>query len=460
MADGTVVLGKRLRAEREMRGWSRSAMAGRLRGAAEATVGARLPDIESLSHMVKEWEAGKHGLSGVYQHLYALAFELAPDDLFADDIAVSARRCGPDVTDSFKAPWTGGNAVLILSGTMSAYMDRRRFVVITGSAMANPPLAWARPWTLVPGDKLASAAGGGRVDAEIVAALERRLAELWRLDDAIGGLDCARMADADLSVALTLLRQGLYHADIEQRLLSVAGGLCRMAGWACFDAARHTAAGRYWHAGLRLCHGAGDRLGAVYIMKNIGQQLSRAGAGRAAIAMLDGARSVAGPGAPGAVHAMLDAYQVRAHAALGEPDEAVRVLGRADERWDDRDPEDTPGWAYWMCRPSETIDANLALVEAGRPEAVGVNMSVRVARDGDSFTRSRVFALAIMASAELAQGELESALATAGSALDALSLTESARASHELTRFARRLPEREPAAREFRERLRDHRKAA
>lgn len=42
-----------------------------------------------------------------------------------------------------------------------------------------------------------------------------------------------------------------------------------------------------------------------------------------------------------------------------------------------------------------------------------------------------------MADAELAQGHLESALANAGSALDALSLAESARASKELARWIR-----------------------
>lgn len=340
-------------------------------------------------------------------------------------------------------------------------MDRRRFVVITGSALAALPQGWTQPWTLVSEGKLTAAADGDSVDDEIVAAFEHRLADLWRLDDLLGGLPSACLADADLGVALTLLRQGSYSADVERDLLSVAGGLCRMAGFACFDAARHTAAARYWHAGLRLCHGAGDRLGAAYILDNMAMQLSRAGAGRSAIEALEAARSVAGPGAPGAVRALLDMDQVSAHAALGEAEDAVRMMGRAGERWDGRDPDDTPGWLYWMRGPSVDINTNRALLDAGRPEVAGANMSARVARDDDGgYVRSRVLALTIVADAELAQGRLESALDAAGSGADALRHVESARASQDLVRFARRLPEGEPAAREFRERLRQQRIAA
>jgi hypothetical protein len=313
----------------------------------------------------------------------------------------------------------------------------------------------------VPQAKLGRAAGGGHVDAEVAAAMERRLTELWRIDDVIGGLSCARLADADLELALMLLQQGSYTADIERRLLAVAGGLCRSAGWGCYDAARRTAADRYWTTGLRLCHGAGDKQGAAYIMANMAQQLTRAKRCGDAIKVLDGARSIAGPGAPGAVHALLDTIQVNAHAAAGDAAEAVRLLGSAEDRWDHRDPEDTPGWAYWMPRPSDMADANRALIEVGRPEVAAASLSARATREAASGrTREYVHTLAILADAELARGCLESALAAAGSAIDALDLTDSTRVSRDLTRFARRLPAREPAAREFRERLRDHRKAA
>lgn len=64
-------VGRRLRAEREERGWSRVGMASRLRAAAGSV---ELPGVESLAHMVKEWERGKHGPGSRYQRLYCVVF--------------------------------------------------------------------------------------------------------------------------------------------------------------------------------------------------------------------------------------------------------------------------------------------------------------------------------------------------------------------------------------------------
>jgi transcriptional regulator with XRE-family HTH domain len=168
MAESKAVVGARLRAEREARGWSRLTLAGRLRGAAGATMAVALPGAESLSHMIKEWEAGKHGLSARYQYLYGLALDRPAGYLFPGS-ARAAGNCADDVVAAFTAAWTIENAVLALSGTLGAYMDRRQFVVITGSALADLAPGWTHPWTLVPAGKLSNAAGGGRVDAEIAA---------------------------------------------------------------------------------------------------------------------------------------------------------------------------------------------------------------------------------------------------------------------------------------------------
>jgi transcriptional regulator with XRE-family HTH domain len=71
-------VGSRLRAAREERGWSREALAARLRGASDE----ELPAIVSLAHMIKEWEAGKHGVSDRYRELYSRVFSMPEAELF------------------------------------------------------------------------------------------------------------------------------------------------------------------------------------------------------------------------------------------------------------------------------------------------------------------------------------------------------------------------------------------
>jgi transcriptional regulator with XRE-family HTH domain len=76
-------LGARLRAEREAHDWSREALAGRLRSVSDKA----LPSVESLAHMIKEWESGKHGVSDRYRRLFSKVFGMAEEDLFAAEEA-------------------------------------------------------------------------------------------------------------------------------------------------------------------------------------------------------------------------------------------------------------------------------------------------------------------------------------------------------------------------------------
>jgi transcriptional regulator with XRE-family HTH domain len=70
----------RLRTKREARGWSREALAARLRAASDE----ELPGVASLAHMIKEWEVGKHGVSPRYRKLYVAAFGIPEMMLFAE----------------------------------------------------------------------------------------------------------------------------------------------------------------------------------------------------------------------------------------------------------------------------------------------------------------------------------------------------------------------------------------
>lgn len=73
----------RLRAERQAREWSLKDMTRRLAEAASDHTRARLPTRESLTRMVRSWEAGKHRPSEPYPRLFAKAFGVAEADLFA-----------------------------------------------------------------------------------------------------------------------------------------------------------------------------------------------------------------------------------------------------------------------------------------------------------------------------------------------------------------------------------------
>lgn len=89
MADVRRVWADRIRTERKKRGWDKPEMVRRLTHAA-GDARQSLPDHDSLMTYVKRWERGTVGISERYRMLYAAAFGLPEDDLFAQPPAVGA----------------------------------------------------------------------------------------------------------------------------------------------------------------------------------------------------------------------------------------------------------------------------------------------------------------------------------------------------------------------------------
>ncbi|MFC4895228.1 helix-turn-helix domain-containing protein [Streptosporangium amethystogenes subsp. fukuiense] len=349
-------------------------------------------------------------------------------------------------TEPLHEAWTASTAKLTLTGCLDASTDRRAFPLIAGDDAARLASAWAA----VPAQKISHAANGGTVDTDVTNWVECRTRQLWHLDDLVGGDYCLNLAQADLQLVARLLHRGRYRAPVEQRLLGLAGELLRFAGWCAFDSGRQAAADRYWHAGLRTSATGGDTLTGAYILSLMAMQHTYAGDGRAALNLLHTARQRIGAGASRTVHAMLDAWQVRAHAAVGEQRQAIETLFRADDHWGRRTPDDDPPWIYWMRQPSHTIEVGLGFVRLGRSDIAVRLLEQGIADRGGDYTRDAVLGLAAVAAAELDQGDLGSALDTARRAADLLPGVESSRAADQLRAFAGRLPDGEPTAKEFR----------
>lgn len=67
------VLGARLRAEREARGWTSRELAEKLSDASSGI--CDVPDVESIIPQIRRWERGASGIGEHYQTLYCVVFE-------------------------------------------------------------------------------------------------------------------------------------------------------------------------------------------------------------------------------------------------------------------------------------------------------------------------------------------------------------------------------------------------
>ncbi|MGI5292684.1 helix-turn-helix domain-containing protein [Nonomuraea polychroma] len=381
----------------------------------------------------------------------ALAAELGIDTQTVLDRPWPSWLTVLDAPPAIDAAWTPQVATDVMAECMNTgtEMDRRAFLTLSGETALAVAGAWAAV-AAVPADKLAHATGGGTVDTEIVTWVEDRLVQLWHLDDLIGGEYCLNLTRADLQLVHRLLRRGRCRSDIEQRLHRAAGELLRFSGWAAFDADRHAAAERYWHAGLRNAAVGGDPMTGAYILSQMAMQRTYAGDGRTAINLLEAARDKIGTGASRTVHAMLDAWQVRAHAVAGEPQQALRILARADDHWEHRDAEEDPPWIYWMARPSTTIEVGMGLVAIGRPDTAVRLLEEGMAERSADYARDTALGLAAIAEAQLDQHDVDGAIETARRAAETASGLDSSRVLDRLKAFGCHLPTRAPAAEEFR----------
>jgi transcriptional regulator with XRE-family HTH domain len=302
------IVGARLRAEREDRGWSRLEMARRLRAASREA----LPDDESLTHMIKEWERGKHLVSGRYQRLFAAALELDERLLF------SGRQ------DPLAALWRSE--------------DGR----ITPDDEDRLTLAMARPV---------------RFDAAAMDALASTLGSQRRLEDAIGPAALVDPVLTQTRSILVVLREmtGPHHGELGR----IAAEWVTFAGWL------HAALRRDDHA-LRLFglaedladdfeHGTAAALATSFRGYVARQQNRPRAVVRAASAAL------ATPGSHETQKTFDTLQAAQGYAALGEREKARRLLDTATKLAEKA--SEPPPPVYWYS--TAFFRLNIGVVHSG-----------------------------------------------------------------------------------------------
>ncbi|MFJ4848434.1 MULTISPECIES: hypothetical protein [unclassified Streptomyces] len=230
----------------------------------------------------------------------------------------------PDGLGWDRAGALGALEVLLDSGGR----DPRGYPVVEGPEFRVAIAEWSRAAPAGDPDASGPAANGDDFDVETTAWLEWGLHGLRRLDDRLGGGAVRHRVEADLRIALELIRRGPFAAADDVRLLRTAAALTRLGGRAAVDTGRHGAAQRYFLTGLRLAHASGDSTQAARLWGELSLQAVLNGRHDDALAGVTAAENA--PAAlPPAVRATLAMCRARAHAGLGEEPAARRALEEA-----------------------------------------------------------------------------------------------------------------------------------
>ncbi|WP_335983124.1 MULTISPECIES: transcriptional regulator [Streptomycetaceae] len=330
-------------------------------------------------------------------------------------------------------------------------VTRRELVLISGGTLTAALLNWLTADPVAAGQLTT----GQRIGETGVAKLEARAQELRERDDEDGGGTVLAEASSALALVNGIINQRTYTDAHGARLYAAAADLARQRAAALFDTRGDCADGTFLTA-LRAARVAGDdALGANVLAfwcvsaYNTGRLHDADDMATAALAAVRGRTSPR-------VEAMMHSRRGRARAHLGDArcwddfDAAETLLARADEQGDE-----APQWAYWFDR-AEILGARASSHrDMGQHDRAETAFTAADELFGPTTVRTHAVYLSRMADAQYAQGELERACATAGTALDLTEVISSHRTTAPLLSLAERLSKHRttPAARDFIDRV-------
>ncbi|WP_026269788.1 helix-turn-helix domain-containing protein [Salinispora arenicola] len=286
-----------------------------------------------------------------------------------------------------------GDLVALTAGGPA--IGRRGFVIAAG-------LAAALPHTIL--------VHGRRVGAATPGQIAERTARLRRLDNYLGGADTHDLYAAEVHSTTRLIQDGSYSDSTGRQLLAVLAEQAQLAGWAAFDAGRHSDADRLYRTSLAAAQDADNQpLTGNALAFLAYQQLNL---GKPATATATASCDAASTATP-RVRALLNlrtgwAYAIAGDAALTQRhmDQGTTCLAEHDDR-----PE--PDWVWWVDRAEGDIMAGRCWTVLNRPLRAIPVLERALAGFDDTYARDKSLYLSWLADAYLDANEVEQACATA-----------------------------------------------
>ncbi|MYT30513.1 MULTISPECIES: Tat pathway signal sequence domain protein [unclassified Streptomyces] len=281
-------------------------------------------------------------------------------------------------------------------------VERRRFIA-AGTAMTA---AAATPMLAV----------NHRVGTSDVERLQRRFSEIIASDHRHGGrLDIERKAAALADEALALQHSGSASQRVRSCVYGCAAAFRSSAMWAAIDGRRYKDAVSHMREAQALAELAADPAIKFRIWSHAGTLYRHMGRLSEAIAANDVARSLSIARRDPMFACLGHARQAASYGLIGDTTAVRRTLGRAEEALERADPIlPRPAWMAAVGDGAEletlALAAHLGLGEFERAEA-RAHRGLALLRP--QMQRDRALNTARLALAQLGQGDLEPAIATA-----------------------------------------------
>ncbi|MFI7295325.1 tol-pal system YbgF family protein [Streptomyces sp. NPDC050121] len=252
----------------------------------------------------------------------------------------------------------------------------------------------------------------GTAEVDMVIAMTERVSDL---DDLFGGRHARPMAAAFLvnTVAPYLRADAPDH--VRKAMMAAASDLCYLTGYMAVDEGVHGLAQQYYLKALEFAGASEDHLTYCTTLRGMSVQAVDLGHGQEAMRLADAA-AAASPNAGPRMRAFLAGQQAHAAAQTGERSKALAYLREAEVAMEKAESRSKTFGSY---NPS-SLTYHVGQV---RYELGDVRGSITALQDSDnlrpqSFRRTRVRYLSMLAERQLEIGHLEAACETWGQVVD------------------------------------------
>lgn len=285
-------------------------------------------------------------------------------------------------------------------------------------------------WLVVDPPQLVEVRSGRSIGDGLVQKVERRVAQLRRMDDFVAGGDLHELVERELRTTTTLLRETAYHEQLGRRLLVAIGELCQLAGWVTGDAGNYPAAAHYYSVGVKAAHAANDAPLAANLISTLAYQVANVGNADEAVLLAQTAVTGAKQQATPTTRALFKERVAWANAKAGDRRQTERALAAVETDYEHRRPADDPEWVYWLNEDEITVMAGRCYVELGVAERAAPLLSSVLGHYDERMTRELALYTSWLAEAQVMLGAVDEAATTASRTLELTAQITSARSDH------------------------------
>lgn len=340
------------------------------------------------------------------------------------------------------APWTpAGTVESLTASAQEGIVDRRDFLLYTGVTLG----AITADWAATLGRPAIASTGRRQLTPTMVSHLERRLDDLRRLDDVLGGGELRRASISELRLLTSLAKDAAYTAQTGQRLFSAISEAARICGWLHFDAGSHAAAQKLFVTALRASADANDAEVGANVLAFMAIQTYSTGNPQDAVSLARTAQEQAAHRTTPRVRSMLHARTARALSKTPHSAQAcARELDAARDAFAQGPHDNDPSFIYWMTEGEIEMLAGSCALDLQDPRRALSFFDAAHAADysAGGYVRDQALFLTRRAEALLALGQVEEACATAREAFEQSGDVDSTRPVGAITDFRKRLIER------------------